>query len=151
MNLWRAWFAVEVARLAPVYGFGRLSPAVVVSQAFLETGGFRSAIFLESRNPFGLKVPARRPTLAVGTARGHAVFSCYGDAVSEYFARQRGWSAIRGAGTDDAYMLATVASGYATDPGYLVKWRALLVARAGMPGAPVLALPLALSLAYVRH
>lgn len=49
-----------------------------------ETGVFSSAIFRENRNLFGMKQPARRDTLALGTSRGHAVFSTYQDNITDF-------------------------------------------------------------------
>src|SRR5690554_3322128 len=45
-------------------------PDIVFAQAILETGNFKSEIFKENKNLFGLKMPWNRPTLAIGVKRG---------------------------------------------------------------------------------
>lgn len=41
-------------------------PDVVLAQAKIETGNFTSKIFRENNNMFGMKLPGRRTTTAVG-------------------------------------------------------------------------------------
>ena len=56
----------------------------IAAKAAHETGRFSSAIFRENRNMFGMKQPAKRQTLATGTARGHATFRTYHENILDY-------------------------------------------------------------------
>ena len=59
-------------------------PHIVVAQSRLETGGYRSRIFKENNNLFGMKHPRQRQTLSKGPNRGHASFENWQDSVKDY-------------------------------------------------------------------
>ncbi|NPV12643.1 MAG: glucosaminidase domain-containing protein [Ignavibacteria bacterium] len=59
-------------------------PNIVYAQAILETNGFKSKIFNENHNLFGMKMPISRPTLVVGTANGHNVYNNWRESVIDY-------------------------------------------------------------------
>lgn len=135
----RAAFVAMLGAASLRYGYSRVPVRYFYAQAWLETGGFSSAVFLGNCNAFGLKEPRIRPTTAVGTARGHAVFLSLADCVEDYFLRQR---YFRIPNDRARYIAATVASGYAEAPGYADAWRALIVQGAGWPTAAPLVVPL---------
>jgi flagellum-specific peptidoglycan hydrolase FlgJ len=57
---------------------------LVYAQAYLETGGFKSKIFLQNNNLFGMKVAGSRPTTAMYEDRGHAVYVDWRSSVVDY-------------------------------------------------------------------
>lgn len=59
-------------------------PDIVFAQAILESGHMKTALFREGHNLFGMKVPSKRPTLAVGVLYGHARFNSWMDSVKDY-------------------------------------------------------------------
>lgn len=59
-------------------------PYIVIAQAILESGNYQSQIFRENNNLFGMKMPYRRSTLAVGINKGHAVFKSWKHSVYDY-------------------------------------------------------------------
>ena len=60
-------------------------PDVVFAQAVLETGHFRSKLFQNSNNLFGMKLPRKRETVAVGkTQGGYAKFNSWESSVYDY-------------------------------------------------------------------
>lgn len=61
-----------------------LYPDVALAQSMLETGYFKSDIFLDNNNLFGMKHPSVRPTLSTGKNRGHANFKSWQDSVKDY-------------------------------------------------------------------
>jgi len=69
-------------------------PNIVLAQATLESGHFKSDIFKENNNLFGMKKPSVRKTLATGENRGHATFKNWVDSVIDYkmFQDQNGYS-----------------------------------------------------------
>lgn len=66
-------------------GFTDEMAKMIVAQAGFETGNFTSAIFLENKNLFGMKLPKIRKTTAIGEARGHAVYKSYEDSIKDYW------------------------------------------------------------------
>ena len=69
-------------------------PNIVLAQAVLESGHFKSDIFLDNHNIFGMKKPSVRKTMATGENRGHATFNNWVDSVRDYkmFQDQNGYS-----------------------------------------------------------
>jgi uncharacterized FlgJ-related protein len=63
---------------------GVMYPDVALAQSMLETGYFKSNIFLDNNNLFGMKHPRQRPTLSKGPNRGHASFNNWQDSVKDY-------------------------------------------------------------------
>lgn len=59
-------------------------PEIVFNQAIIESGTFTSAIFKENNNLFGMKIPFKRPTTALGINRGHATYSSWQESVHDY-------------------------------------------------------------------
>lgn len=94
--------------------------ALLYAQAYLETGGFTSAIFKENNNLFGMKQPQVRKTTATGNNRGHATYSTVFHSVYDYFLRQIEFK-IKGRDVQE-YVENTVKSNYAEDKSYSQKW-----------------------------
>lgn len=63
-------------------------PKVVFAQSKLETSNFKSPVFLENHNLFGMKLPSVRATTAVGEQYNHAVYSSWKESVLDYALRQ---------------------------------------------------------------
>jgi uncharacterized FlgJ-related protein len=63
---------------------GVMYPDVAMAQSMLETGHFKSDIFLDNNNLFGMKHPRQRQTLSKGPNRGHASFDKWQDSVKDY-------------------------------------------------------------------
>lgn len=59
-------------------------PHIILAQAKLESGHFKSAIFLECKNLFGMKEAKLRANLAKGTNRAHAYYDSWQDSVLDY-------------------------------------------------------------------
>lgn len=59
-------------------------PHIILAQANLESGHFKSNIFLQNHNLFGMKEAKSRSTLAKGTNRGHAYYGDWQDSVVDY-------------------------------------------------------------------
>jgi hypothetical protein len=93
-------------------------PHIVLAQARLESGNFKSRIFLENNNFFGMKQAKRRPTTNKGTQYGHAVFETWQDCAVDYAFYQAAY--LNDLRTEDEYYQYLSAS-YAGDPGYIVK------------------------------
>ena len=59
-------------------------PHIVMAQAIQETGNFKSNIFLENNNLFGMKQAKVRITLARGTNRNHAYYRNWQESLYDY-------------------------------------------------------------------
>lgn len=95
-------------------------PHIVLAQAKLESGHFKSHIFLENNNMFGMKEAKRRPTTNKGTQNGHAYFENWKDCVIDYAFYQAAY--LNDLRTEEQYYQYLAAS-YAEDASYVVKVR----------------------------
>jgi uncharacterized FlgJ-related protein len=59
-------------------------PYIILAQSYQETGNFKSDIFLECKNLFGMKEARIRATLAKGTNRGHAYYDSWQESLYDY-------------------------------------------------------------------
>jgi len=59
-------------------------PWIVLAQAQRETGHYKSPIFFENHNLFGMKEAKLRINLALGTQRGHAYYNDWIESVYDY-------------------------------------------------------------------
>ena len=106
-------------------GFDQVDPHLMLAQADLESGGFTSELCREANNAWGMMFPRVRPTTATGQTPANegafAVYANLAEGARDYLMRQRYFN-VPNTSDPVAYMTATVASGYATDPDYLTKW-----------------------------
>lgn len=59
-------------------------PYIVLAQAELETGGFKSRVFKENNNLFGMREAKQRPTTNKGTENNHAYYDSWRESVVDY-------------------------------------------------------------------
>jgi uncharacterized FlgJ-related protein len=59
-------------------------PHIALAQAKIESSDFRSAIFKENNNLFGMKQARVRINTAIGTNRSHAEYATWEDSVIDY-------------------------------------------------------------------
>lgn len=97
-------------------------PHIVLAQAKLESGYFKSKMFKENHNLFGMKVARKRPTTNKGEQFGHAYFDNWKDCVVDYAFYQAAYlSDIK---TEEQYYLYLSAN-YAEDEEYVNKIKKL--------------------------
>lgn len=97
-------------------------PYIVLAQAILESGNYQSQIFRENNNLFGMKMPYRRSTLAVGINKGHAVFKSWKHSVYDYGLYQMAY--MRGMSENE--YLDSLSRTYAEDGKYKDKLLTIL-------------------------
>ena len=108
----------EVKLKEYIIGLNIRFPHIVFAQAKLESGYFKSTIFKENNNLFGMRVASRRPTTNKGENRGHAIFDTWRESVVDYaFYQARFLGDIKTEGEYIQYLKAN----YAEDPGYVDK------------------------------
>lgn len=59
-------------------------PEIILAQAKLESGHFKSNVFKSNHNLFGMKQALSRVTLNRGTKNGHALYNKWEDSVMDY-------------------------------------------------------------------
>lgn len=95
-------------------------PDIVFAQAMLETGHFKSRIFVEANNLFGMKLARSRPTTAIGEYSGHAMYEDWVSSVMDYALYQSAY--LRKLNTREQYY-EYLSQNYAEDPNYVTKLR----------------------------
>jgi hypothetical protein len=98
-------------------------PHIVYAQAQLETGEFKSKIFKENNNLFGMKVATRRPTTNKGEDNGHAFYVNWKESVVDYaFYSAQYLSNIK----SESEYFDYLGQSYAEDPNYISKIRKII-------------------------
>jgi len=98
-------------------------PDVVLAQAKIETGNFTSKIFIENNNMFGMKLPERRRTTAIGEQHNHAKYTSWIQSIIDYKLWQD--KMIHRAPTKSSY-LAYLKRNYAQDKNYIRKIKQII-------------------------
>ncbi len=99
-------------------------PHIVLAQTKIETGNFTSKIFKQNNNLFGMKKARTRPTTSLGIKRGHAYYDCWESSVEDYGYYQA-YQGLARVDSDEEYFNLLFQLGYAEDPNYIAKVKAL--------------------------
>ncbi len=97
-------------------------PYIVFAQAVEESGHFKSEIFQENNNLFGMKMPWNRATTAIGINRGHAVYTSWRQSVIDYAFFQMSY--MRGL-TREEY-LSKLSKSYAENKKYVANLKRII-------------------------
>lgn len=99
-----------------IYSLNFRFPHIVLAQAYLESGNFKSTVFIENNNLFGMKEAKVRSTISKGTNRNHAFYEGWQESVIDYALYYSTYlSDIK---TESEYY-AYLQKGYAEDPNYV--------------------------------
>jgi uncharacterized FlgJ-related protein len=101
-------------------------PHIVLAQTIQETGNFKSTIFLENNNLFGMKEAKLRANLAKGTNRGHAYYNSWQESVYDYAMFYNSY--LRKINTEGEYY-EYLKQNYAEDPTYVQRLKSIIVKR----------------------
>lgn len=91
-------------------------PHIVLAQAKHESGHFKSSIFKESNNMFGMKEAKIRLNLAAGTQYGHAYYDKWEDSLLDYALYYSTY--LHKCKTEEQYF-DLLSQSYAEDPEYV--------------------------------
>lgn len=119
-NLDSAEFADQL--LTYIFDLRLEHPYIVFAQAIEESGHFKSEIFQENNNLFGMKMPWNRATTAIGINRGHAVYTSWRQSVIDYAFFQMSY--MRGL-TRDEY-LSKLSKSYAENKKYVANLKRII-------------------------
>jgi uncharacterized FlgJ-related protein len=98
-------------------------PHIVLAQSQIESGHYKSRIFKENNNIFGMKQARQRPTVSKGTENNHAYYENWKQSVQDYAMYQAKYlSRLR---TENEY-LSYLGQSYAEDPNYVSKIRHII-------------------------
>ena len=98
-------------------------PNIVFAQAKLESGNFKSKIFEENNNLFGMKQPSIRATTATGEQYNHATYNSWRESVLDYALYSCKYtSSIK----SESEYIAYLGSRYAEDTNYIFKLKNIL-------------------------
>lgn len=98
-------------------------PHIILAQAKLESGNFKSTIFLENNNMFGMREAKLRANLARGTNRAHAYYDSWQESVLDYALYYSTYlSDIRTEGEYFEYLRQN----YAEDPTYVQRLKEMI-------------------------
>ena len=93
-------------------------PWIPMAQSMIETGQWKSEVFFENNNLFGMREAKSRITTSIGTNLNHAQYNSWRESVYDYaFYQSRYLGNIK---TESEYYQYLDAS-YAEDPGYVNK------------------------------
>ena len=91
---------------------------IVYSQAVLESGHFKSKIFRENNNLFGMRKVVNRPTTQIGSCeRGYGIYDSWKSSITDYAI----WQAWSAKGLKENEFLNLLRSTYASDSTYITK------------------------------
>ena len=98
-------------------------PYIILAQSYQETGNYKSTIFRENSNLFGMKQAVVRANLAKGTNRGHAYYDTWQDSLIDYALYSATYlSDIKTEGEYFEYLRQN----YAEDKSYVTRLKALI-------------------------
>jgi hypothetical protein len=97
-------------------------PHIAMAQAKLESGNYKSDVFLDNKNLFGMKQARVRINVALGTSRGHAYYSTWEDSVLDYAY----WCATYASSCRNEDEFFSLLSRYAEDVNYETKLREVI-------------------------
>lgn len=98
-------------------------PWIPMAQSMIETGNWKSDIFVENNNLFGMKEAKSRITTAIGTNKNHAEYNTWRESIYDYaFYQSRYLGKIK---TENDYYAYLEAS-YAEDPRYIYKIKEMI-------------------------
>jgi hypothetical protein len=90
-------------------------PHIVLAQAKIESSHYKSQVFKNNNNLFGMRYPNNRQTTAIGEELNHAKYDTWINSVIDYAFWQI--SECKGVGTDEDYLKCL--SYYAENPNYV--------------------------------
>jgi uncharacterized FlgJ-related protein len=98
-------------------------PHIVLAQSMLETNNYKSSIFKENHNLFGMKEAKRRVTVSNGTNRNHAYYNNWIESLLDYgFYQSHYLNEIR---TEQQYF-NYLSQYYAEDSNYITKVKKII-------------------------
>lgn len=93
-------------------------PEIAFAQAVLESGHFKSTVFKQNNNLFGMRLPRKRESVAKGTSMGYATYASWQASVMDYKLYQDYVCEKRKIDSKDEYM-GYIKRSYSQSSGYI--------------------------------
>ena len=106
-----------------IIGLNIKFPHIVFAQAKLESGYFKSTIFRENNNLFGMRLAKQRPRTALGVKGNYAYYINWKESVIDYALYSAAY--LKNIKTESEYF-EYLKSNYATDPNYINKLKKII-------------------------
>lgn len=101
-------------------------PEFVFAQALLESGHFTSKLTKLNNNLFGMRIPTKRETVAIGKSRsGYAIYDHWTQSVEDYLLFQDYVINVRGYNTKEKY-IGYLNRLYSESDGYVKKLNTII-------------------------
>ena len=113
----------EERLVAEIAGLNFRFPHIVLAQAKLESNNFRSYLFKENNNMFGMKLASSRLTLAQGSEHGYASYESWTESLMDYALYYSSY--LRNVKTEKEYY-QFLSKFYAEDVAYVSKIQNLI-------------------------
>jgi hypothetical protein len=97
---------------------------IIYGQALLETDHFKSKLFIENNNVFGMKEATKRVNLSRGSQYDHAYYNNWLDSVYDYGLYYASYLSRL---TNEEQYFSFLSEYYAEDPDYVVKLKEIIV------------------------
>lgn len=92
-------------------------PEIVVAQVKLESGNLKSKVARENNNIVGMRLAKQRPTTAIGSKYGYAIYESWKDCLLDYLL----WQCNYAKGMTQQSYLEKLQHDYASDENYVTK------------------------------
>ena len=89
---------------------------IVFAQALIESGHFKSDLFIKNQNLFGMRFPKKRQTTAIDEENGYACYTTWIDSVEDYKLWQQ--AILKNKSVTKEEYLAILGDVYAEAPNY---------------------------------
>lgn len=103
-------------------------PDIVWSQSALETGNWTSKVYVQNHNLFGMKLPGRRSTTALGSKRGYASYSDWVQSVRDFKLWQKALRIDSNTSREKYYSILNRI--YSKNPSYIAHVKKIVTNRA---------------------
>ena len=113
----------EERLVAEIAGLNFRFPHIVLAQAKLESNNFRSYLFKENNNMFGMKLASSRLTIANGEEHGYASYESWSESLMDYALYYSSY--LRNVKTEKEYY-QFLSKFYAEDVAYVTKIQNLI-------------------------
>jgi len=100
-------------------------PDIVFAQSILESGHYRSKIFKSNNNIFGMRLPKKRETTAIGQKNGYAVYEFWEDSIEDYWFYQE--FILKNKKMTRSQYFSFLDRTYAETPGYSKKLKKIIL------------------------
>jgi uncharacterized FlgJ-related protein len=110
---------------AKLIEYGVKYPDIAFAQALLESAHFKSPLYNRANNIFGMKIPTKRPTTAIGITNGYSKYQTWSHSVLDYKLLQEALFKRKGEMSRHEY-IKYIGKWYSEDRKYIIKIKSII-------------------------